>query len=151
MDHLRDPSSEHSLFDLYRGSLDRNGRALVEALKHLVHAPPGGVLVHCAAGKDRTGIFIAVVLAALGAPIGAIVRDYSATDGRLDQFFARELAAIDDPDRRERLASRQHASPETMTSLLRHLDRRHRGAATYLAAHGLSDPELRLLTARLTQ
>lgn len=31
MDHLRDPSSEHSLFDLYCGSLDRNGRAIVES------------------------------------------------------------------------------------------------------------------------
>ncbi len=91
MDHLRDPCSEHSLFDLYRGSLDRNGRALVEAVRHVIYAPSGGVLVHCAAGKDRTGIFIAVVLAALGAPTSAIVGDYSATEGRLDLFFAREL------------------------------------------------------------
>ncbi len=151
MDHLRDPSSEHSLFDLYRGSLDRNGRAIVEALRQLIHAPSGGVLVHCAAGKDRTGIFIAVVLAALGANDTVIVQDYSATEGRLEQYFARELADIDDPERRARLYARRHASPDTMTSLLHHLDERHGGAASYLASHGLSDSDLRLLAARLTQ
>lgn len=151
MDHLRDPSSEHSLFDLYRGSLERNGRALVEALRQLIHAPAGGVLVHCAAGKDRTGIFIAVLLASLEAPTSAIVRDYSATEGRLDQFFARELAEITDPERRARLTSRQHASPETMASLLRHLEQRHGGATAYLAANGLSGADLELLAVRLTR
>ena len=150
MDHLRDPSTEFSLADLYRGSIDRNGRTIAEAARILIHAPSGGVLMHCAAGKDRTGILIAVLLAALGAPTEMIVTDYTATEGRLERFFAEEIAHVDDPQRRERLISRQHASPETMTALLCHLDERHGGAASYLARHGLTDRDLKLLAARLT-
>jgi len=38
------------------------------------------VLVHCAAGKDRTGIAIALLLAVLGVPLATIVEDYLLTN-----------------------------------------------------------------------
>lgn len=150
MDRLRDPASENDLLDLYRGSVDRNGRTISESILRIVHAPAGGVLVHCAAGKDRTGILVAVLLDALGTPEADIIDDYVHTEGRLAPYFARELAAIDDPARRERLASRQHATAETMSGLLDHLRRVHGGGAEYLHRHGLSKLDLRLLARRLT-
>ncbi|MBR7539997.1 tyrosine-protein phosphatase, partial [Mycobacterium tuberculosis] len=36
-------------------------------------------LVHCAAGKDRTGVFTALLLSALNVPSAAIVADYTLT------------------------------------------------------------------------
>lgn len=38
------------------------------------------LLVHCAVGKDRTGAAIAILLAALGVPMQAIVEDYLASN-----------------------------------------------------------------------
>jgi protein-tyrosine phosphatase len=44
----------------------------------LESSPPGGLpaLVHCSAGKDRTGYVVAILLSALGVPYEAIADDY---------------------------------------------------------------------------
>lgn len=46
---------------------------------HLLNLDKGASLVHCAAGKDRTGFAAAVVLAALGVPRSTILSDYMLT------------------------------------------------------------------------
>ena len=52
--------------------------AVRAAAERLVHGPDRApaLLVHCTAGKDRTGFVVAMVLAALGAPRDAILEDY---------------------------------------------------------------------------
>lgn len=49
----------------------------------------GAVLIHCTAGKDRTGFAVAILLAALGVPMAQIMEDYLASLGR-DNDQARE-------------------------------------------------------------
>jgi protein-tyrosine phosphatase len=46
---------------------------------HLLNQSQGGSLVHCAAGKDRTGFAAAMVLSALGVPKETIFADYMLT------------------------------------------------------------------------
>ena len=48
----------------------------------------GAVLVHCAAGKDRTGMVVALALDAAGVDRGAIASDYLATAERIDAIMA---------------------------------------------------------------
>ncbi len=52
-------------------------------LQALVHMD-GAVLVHCAAGKDRTGVLCAITLAALGVPEEVIIKDYEFTNVAID-------------------------------------------------------------------
>lgn len=72
---------------------------LVRGLEAIADAP-GGVVFHCAAGKDRTGIFAAAILAVLGADPVDIVTDYARTSDNLPALLARlatatpELAAM---------------------------------------------------------
>lgn len=74
---------------LVRGHLHE----LVEGLR-LLGSSSGGVLFHCAAGKDRTGILAAVLLALLGADRNAIVEDYAATAQNMHAVISRlRLAA----------------------------------------------------------
>ncbi|WP_169558484.1 tyrosine-protein phosphatase [Nesterenkonia alba] len=61
---------------------------VVEALR-LLTASEGGVLFHCAAGKDRTGILAAVILSVLGAEREVIIADYAATQENTEAIFAR--------------------------------------------------------------
>lgn len=50
----------------------------------LAHAGEGATIVHCMAGKDRTGVAIALVLAALGVPRETILADYTLTNEAVD-------------------------------------------------------------------
>jgi protein-tyrosine phosphatase len=69
------------LADLYEGMLDRSreplGRALDLVAEHVARGP---VLVHCAYGKDRTGLLTALVQAAVGVPVAAIAAEYARSD-----------------------------------------------------------------------
>ncbi|MEE1825832.1 tyrosine-protein phosphatase [Streptomyces sp. BE20] len=50
-------------------------------------ARPGGALLHCAAGKDRTGLLVALLLDLVGVPAEEIVADYARTNEALTQIF----------------------------------------------------------------
>lgn len=62
----------------------------------LVAMAEGATVFHCAAGKDRTGVFAAVVLSALGASEATITADYAVTTSRLPQLFPRLRAILGD-------------------------------------------------------
>jgi protein tyrosine/serine phosphatase len=70
----------------YREMLVLAAPALVDIVRTMVADPDAGVpaLVHCAAGKDRTGIVTAVLLSAVDVPDDLVVDDYLATGERLD-------------------------------------------------------------------
>lgn len=61
---------------------------LVAAMR-IIADSDGGVLFHCAAGKDRTGVLAAAVLSVLGAERDTIVADYAATAPNLDAILRR--------------------------------------------------------------
>lgn len=50
----------------------------------LLAVETGGFLVHCSAGKDRTGFGCALILHVLGVPEETIVEDYLATNDHVD-------------------------------------------------------------------
>ena len=95
-------------------------------------APPGGVLVYCHAGKDRTGLVTALVLAVAGVPVATIAADYAASDGHLQPWYVAQLRRAPDAAARRLPAQSLRsplnaAAPETMHATLVHLDRHHGG------------------------
>ncbi len=75
------------LSERYVRMLELAGEPLVRAVSAVAHAP-GGVIVHCAAGKDRTGLIIASILGSVGVGDADIVADYALTTdnlGRIEQ------------------------------------------------------------------
>lgn len=59
---------------------------------------PGAVLVHCAGGRDRTGMVIAMLLRLVGTETEAIVDDYAAAFREASRRHARDLPAAPDPN-----------------------------------------------------
>ncbi|WP_239330578.1 tyrosine-protein phosphatase [Frankia sp. CiP3] len=73
---------------MYRAIVELAGPRVVEIM-HLVAHTPGPVLVHCAAGKDRTGLVVAVLLRAAGVGQQAILADYAATTANMPAVLRR--------------------------------------------------------------
>ncbi len=58
------------------------------------HLASGAVLIHCTAGKDRTGLAVALIQAAIGVELEAIVTDFAKSN---DPAIRRREAMIADP------------------------------------------------------
>ncbi len=69
---------------VYRYIIEACGKTVGEAIKVLCAPGAFPALVHCSAGKDRTGIVIALILAVLGVPDEVIAADYGLSGGYLD-------------------------------------------------------------------
>ncbi|MET0773620.1 MAG: tyrosine-protein phosphatase [Candidatus Limnocylindrales bacterium] len=141
-----DPTPYIGLVGMYRRILDERGAHLVEVVRAVI-APEGTpVAIGCAAGKDRTGVAIAIILAAVGVPRELVVADYALSAG----FFS---GPVDDPhlvDWRSGPVETE-SPPEYMEEVLRHLDERHGGALALLRAGGMTDEELDRLVKVLTE
>ncbi|MCR3721023.1 MULTISPECIES: tyrosine-protein phosphatase [Prauserella salsuginis group] len=74
----------------YTAMLDEHPHAVVAAVRAVATAAPGGVAIHCAAGKDRTGLVTLVLLAFAGATADEICADYLLSYGRLQPRFDAE-------------------------------------------------------------
>ena len=132
---------------VYEHLLQDCGRSITSAVGEVIRNLDGGVLVHCAAGKDRTGLVVALVLDAVGASRRAIVEDYSRTEAALPRFFRQAVLArlggrITDPAEMATAVRLHLASPpEVLDNALRLLAAEsfdsETGAAAYLLRHGL--------------
>jgi hypothetical protein len=61
----------------YYGEVLRRWPGLITSVfARIADAPPGGVLVHCKAGRDRTGMIVAMLLSLVGTPVPDILDDY---------------------------------------------------------------------------
>ena len=135
----------------YLSYLDRRPDSVVASLRAIAHAD-GAVLVHCAAGKDRTGVVVAIALDAAGVDRGAIVRDYLATAERIEEILARLVRSSTYRAELEGHDPQDHAPvPGAMERVLELVDARHGGSVEWLRANGFSDTDLERLRRRLTE
>ena len=140
------------LGSVYRYLIEERGDRVGSAVSALARDGALPALVHCAAGKDRTGIVIALVLAVLGVPDEVIAADYALSSGYLGAQAVTIVGDIQDSAGLDRQATADLlASPPGL--ILDALARARAAAGTvegYLLAHGVSAAELAALRARLT-
>ncbi len=123
--------------------LDRFKGRIATIIKAVAGAAPGSVLVHCHAGKDRTGIVIALLLALAGVPRNTIVADYALSEEYFQPLLKELLAEVpDDPAAQERLTREHSTPPEAMMGMLSYLDTQYGGAEEYLLAAGVTRQEM---------
>jgi protein-tyrosine phosphatase len=133
----------------YMSYLSRRPDSVVGAVRTIARAD-GAVLLHCAAGKDRTGVLVALALDAAGVDRNRIVGDYLATGQRIDAILARLVSSSTYRAELEGHDPQQHAPAlGTMERVLELVDQRFGGSAAWLSAHGLSDLDLQRLRRRL--
>jgi protein tyrosine/serine phosphatase len=134
---------------VYLGYLDERADSVVEALRLIAYSP-GATIVHCAAGKDRTGTIVALALSEVGVTRDAVVADYARTAERIYGIFARLRASSTYREDLETKHPDAHApKPATMERLLDAMDAEFGGVAAWLRAHGWTEHDAATLRAKL--
>lgn len=85
---------ESSLAKLYSAMIDAPEAAGFSQVVDAVATAPGPILAHCTAGKDRTGVAVALVLSLVGAPREAIIADYIQTAANMRPVMARIIKEL---------------------------------------------------------
>ncbi|KZT26412.1 hypothetical protein NEOLEDRAFT_1132467 [Neolentinus lepideus HHB14362 ss-1] len=133
---------------LYTGIFESGGPAFEKVLLHLRDHPDEPCLIHCTAGKDRTGVFAALLLKLLGVDEETIVNDYALTTIGLQPALPMLIARFqtepmfrDNMDAMLKMAS---ARPETIRAVLdRVLKDNYGSAENYLKTHtSLTDEDI---------
>ncbi len=144
----------------YASTLVAEAATIARAIETIADAE-GGALFHCAAGKDRTGIFAAALLSVLGAGPDDIADDYARSAAAVPRIMARVSASIghlmgeSDAFFRAAAEGRGPVSPllgaerEAMREMLAIIDGEHGGAGEVLGAAGLSDETVARLRSRV--
>ncbi|WP_194911727.1 tyrosine-protein phosphatase [Catenulispora rubra] len=127
-----DSEGEGTFFDLYLYWLDHSGEAFADAVRALARPDALPALVHCTAGKDRTGVLVAMVLDVLGVGEKAIVADYLISNERL---------GTDPGD----VVFQHLISEELISGSLAHVREGFGSVEGYLLAHGVTAEELTAL------
>ncbi|MFC4150094.1 tyrosine-protein phosphatase [Micromonospora mangrovi] len=119
-----DPTGDEEIPpDSYRLMVDASRDRLAAALSAIAEAPPGGVVLHCHAGRDRTGVVVALALHVAGVSTESIAVDYALTDS---------------------------SPPAMIANTFAHLEARYGGVAEYLVGSGVPPGHLAAIRARLT-
>ncbi len=137
-----------SLVETYCIMVDAYPDCVAAILGAVAVAPPGGVLVHCLSGKDRTGVIAALLLSVAGVPNDAIAADYALSQARLWPEYEQRLqqGLVKEP---ETLWTRPLAEPAAMHIFLDYLAVHYGGAHAYLVQAGLSAEQILQIRQRL--
>jgi protein-tyrosine phosphatase len=136
----------------YLSYLETGRFALVEALGIMADPDSYPLVFHCQAGKDRTGVLAALVLASVGVERGPIVDDYVLTATRMDLIIGRLRRDPHFADRIDELPpSVFTVEGATMERFLDGLDERYGGAHAWARAAGVAAADLDALVGLLVE
>lgn len=138
-----------SLSKMYKALADEAGGMIARILRIILNAP-NGVVVHCTAGKDRTGIISALLLMLAGVQDETIIADYSVTYELMKPVFDELIlqTALDGVDIPPHLLMSEAAN---MEEFIAHINDKYGGAAGYLESIGLNNDEIRDLSGKITE
>jgi protein-tyrosine phosphatase len=140
---------DHPVASHYLSYLVDRPDSVIAALRAIAQAP-GAALVHCAAGKDRTGTIVALALLVAGADRNAVIDDYAASTERMEAIVGRLMTSDTYAENlRDRPVSANNTQPETMEVFLTYVDREYGGVSNLLGRLGWTPEDDRRLRAKL--
>ncbi|GAB3875898.1 tyrosine-protein phosphatase [Terrabacter terrigena] len=136
--------SEH-----YLGYLAQRPDSVVAALRAIAGSR-GAAVVHCAAGKDRTGTVVGLALKVVGVPDELVIADFAASAERVAAIMGRLRAKPAYAENlKDKTVAQQSPTTETMRMLLATLDERFDGPLGWLAQQGWTAADTDLLRRKL--
>lgn len=139
-----DAGAADNLVEDYMRQIDVNAGSVVEALRLIADPANRPVVLHCTAGKDRTGIVVAMLLDILGVDHEVIVADYHVTTANMAPILERIRSAqvFQDNGLADAPMWIFESHPETMRDFLARMTATHGGAEAWALANGLTAAEI---------
>lgn len=128
----------------YRPFLESKSKQCAAVIAAIAQAGPGGVVVHCAIGRDRTGLIALILLALAGVVPDDIVSDYELSAERLRPWFSLSGRKDHGPVIQEILRRKGTCARSEILGLLQAFD-----FGSYLRSGGLSEEDLTAVRTRL--
>ncbi|SDS42709.1 tyrosine-protein phosphatase [Microterricola viridarii] len=143
-----------SLESLYEKILNEHSDVVVTALRDIADSD-GGVLVHCTAGKDRTGVVVALALLVAGVDRETVLADYARSEANLGgEWLDGMLALLAEHGVEATPALRTlmgGSPPEVLDAALQSIEAKHGSVSQYLADSGMPESEIEKLRAALVE
>ncbi|WP_431280247.1 tyrosine-protein phosphatase [Leifsonia poae] len=144
-----------TIADLYAKIVLQHTDVVAKALREIADTGDAGVVVHCTAGKDRTGIVVALALLAVGVDRETVIADYAQTEGNLQGAWLDKMLELVaehgvevTPDIRVIMGG---SPPEALEGVLDLIDRERGGVHKYLLDAGVDELELAKLRSVLVK
>ena len=131
----------------YKAMVDHRPQAFAQIFSALARVD-GPAVFHCYAGKDRTGLVAAMLLALADVKRDAIAADYAETDENLASRYDEWLAGAA-PERVEAMRDELRCPPEWMLGALDHVSGLWGGVGPYLTAAGMAPSDILRLQTKL--
>jgi protein-tyrosine phosphatase len=130
----------------YERMVDEGAPVLTQAIEVLASTGSLPAVVHCSAGKDRTGVLSALVLAFLDVPDETIVEDYALSAVAMDRLLDRLKAEYPDSvEEVEKFAPAiLHVVPETMEEFLESIRATHGSYEALAESLGVTEAVVQL-------
>jgi protein-tyrosine phosphatase len=143
------------LKQMYRDLADEAWPQAGQLFQILLSADAYPLLIHCRAGKDRTGFMCALVQQAVGVERAAIFHDYCETNNHFGLVTPRmeRMMKIFSFGRlqMENVRASLSAREEYLQAAFDQIDQRHGGLAAYLAKCGVTSREIETLRGLLVE
>ncbi|MFC6355121.1 tyrosine-protein phosphatase [Luethyella okanaganae] len=134
---------------LYARIVDQHANVVIGVLREIAATGSDGVLVHCTAGKDRTGIVVALALLAVGVDRAVVIEDYALSQANLGgawlEGMVSMVASYGVPDTPELRVLMGGSPPAVLEATLDIVERKHGSVRQYLLDGGLTLAELATL------
>jgi protein tyrosine/serine phosphatase len=147
LERIRDHAESRRV--MYLEHLDVYGERFATAVAAVASAPEGCVLVHCAAGVDRTGLIAALLLRLADVSIDDVAADFALSQANWAPHSPEWIEETDDEREREFRRFLATMPGESMHGVLEEVERRYGGARGYLLASGLPEADIPRIRARL--
>jgi len=132
-----------SMLEAYLAVLETFRAQFTAAVDALAAADPP-VLLHCQGGRDRTGLVVALLLAAAGVDAETIAADHALSDESWAPHNSSWFEEAEDEDERARRQRIARPAGRTMAELVAEVESCYGGPAAYLATANLDTVVLRL-------
>ncbi len=138
------------LYTLYVDILENHKEALRREIR-IIAGESEGIIFHCTAGKDRTGVTAMLILAVCGVCEDQIIADYASSGDNNRAVTMRQLAQLKDSGITDIPMEIFESDPDTMRRTLDYLNERYGGPVNYMKTIGVTGEEMQKIREKMLE